>query len=86
MRFPYISKTTRAICGAAIRRSRRKTVYNMIKKHNNGIVPCYCCKKPVSKTEATLEHIKPISRGGTDDIDNLSISHAVCNMRRGNKV
>jgi 5-methylcytosine-specific restriction endonuclease McrA len=68
----------------AILRRRRKTVYRMLEKKHAGKVPCFCCGEHVPKDQATAEHIKPRSKGGTDDISNLAISHEACNQARGN--
>lgn len=70
---------------ANIRKSRRETLYRMLKKRNSGVVPCFVCGKNVLSDDATLEHIIPISKGGTDDMNNLTISHGKCNWNRGNK-
>lgn len=32
-----------------------------------------------------LDHIVPISKGGNDKIENIRPSHALCNMKKGNK-
>lgn len=63
---------------------RRETLYKFIGKKNNGTVPCFVCGKHVREKNATLEHIVPLSKGGTDDMDNLSISHYNCNQARSN--
>src|SRR5574339_273553 len=65
------------------RESRRSSLYKFIKKRNDGIVPCFVCKKHVKEGNATLEHIIPLSKGGSSDIENLSISHYQCNKARG---
>lgn len=70
---------------SAVRAKRRRSVYRMLAKQNDGEVPCFVCGRPVSFNEATLEHVVPLSKGGTDDFENLSISHAHCNHRRGAK-
>lgn len=64
--------------------SRRETLYKMLSKKHDGKVPCFVCGGHVPKSIATLEHIKPLSKGGTDEMNNLSISHFACNQRRGN--
>jgi 5-methylcytosine-specific restriction endonuclease McrA len=51
---------------------------------NAGSVPCFVCGRHVKRPHATLEHIVPLSKGGTDAMDNLTISHNQCNWRRGN--
>jgi len=70
--------------GRTILQRRRETVYRMLFKRHCGKVPCFVCGEHVSQREATAEHIIPVSRGGTDDVSNLSISHGHCNVARGN--
>jgi len=64
--------------------SRRETLYKYLSKQNDGIVPCFVCKRHVNPSAATIEHKTPLSKGGSDEMDNLSISHWFCNTRRGN--
>ena len=54
---------------------------------------CYVCKEPVdmslprtSRQGATVEHIIPLSKNGSDEIDNLRISHWICNNAKSNKL
>jgi 5-methylcytosine-specific restriction endonuclease McrA len=35
---------------------------------------------------ASLDHVVPISKGGTDEPENLKLAHFICNVRKGNKV
>jgi len=65
-------------------KQRKLTIYKMIGKKNNGTVPCYVCNRHVKLKNATLEHIRPLSKGGTHEIENLAISHYQCNQARGN--
>lgn len=65
------------------RRRLRELVWRAIASANDGLVLCYVCSKPVLKPQATLEHIIPKARGGTNDLRNLAISHQPCNLRRG---
>lgn len=47
-----------------------------------GICGCY-----VRAGEALdIDHILPLARGGTDDFDNLQVSHASCNRSKGARV
>lgn len=78
-----VGRHLRGILKANRMRQLRETVYRMIAKRNNGKVPCFVCKHHVARTRATLEHVIPRSRGGTDAYDNLSISHPICNHRHG---
>lgn len=76
-------RSLRGILKANVMRQRRETVYRMIAKRNGGVVPCFVCGTHVQFKRATLEYILPNSRGGTDAIENLAISHPICNHRRG---
>lgn len=67
----------------SIRKGRRETLYKMIQKRCDGRVPCYVCGENItSENYATLEHILPLGNGGTDNMDNLWLSHAKCNNKR----
>lgn len=35
---------------------------------------------------ASLDHVIPISRGGTDGSDNVQLAHLVCNIRKNDKL
>lgn len=52
---------------------------------------CGICGGAVSKTKrwpepqaGSLDHIVPVSEGGSSDKSNLRLTHLVCNLRRGN--
>jgi predicted nucleic acid-binding Zn ribbon protein len=53
---------------------------------------CQICAKPVDKTlkhpdslSASMDHIIQVAWGGTNDPDNLRLTHLVCNQRRQRK-
>ena len=60
----------------------RKKMYDTIERQLHGKVPCWVCGSHVAREDATLEHIKPQSEGGNSHLENLAISHAVCNRTR----
>ncbi len=60
----------------------RDKIYKTVARQLHGIVPCWVCGQPVAQADATLEHIKPLSEGGNSHLENLAISHAVCNRTR----
>ncbi len=60
----------------------RKKIYATIERQLHGTVPCWVCGAHVEREDATLEHIKPLSEGGSSHLENLAISHAVCNRTR----
>lgn len=52
---------------------------------------CHLCQKLIDKTlrgdswwRATLDHVLPLSRGGTHTWDNVKAAHWKCNMDKGN--
>ena len=54
---------------------------------------CQICKKPVDKKlsfpspkAASLDHIVPLSRGGTHESRNVQLAHLSCNTSKGNRV
>jgi len=53
------------------------TIYN----RDNG--RCHICRRQVSAARFHLDHLVPLSRGGTHTEDNVSIAHPRCNLRRG---
>ena len=60
----------------------RDKIYKMVARQLHGVVPCWVCGEDVSSAQATLEHIKPRSEGGTSHQENLAISHDFCNNQR----
>ena len=69
------------------RRRRRRAVFE-----RDGWT-CGICGRDVDPTlshphpmSASVDHILPLSLGGTDDRDNLQCSHLLCNITKGNRV
>ncbi len=66
--------------------SKRIKIPLYVKKHifdkSNGI--CCICGKPLSKYCYTIDHIIPLSKGGTNMADNLRAVHENCNKLKGN--
>lgn len=79
----WFTKRLKGRIQSAIRHNRRESLIKLIAKKNKGVVPCFVCGLHVGAEQASLEHILPKSLGGTDEMDNLWISHAICNQKRG---
>jgi hypothetical protein len=47
---------------------------------------CYICQKQVDRFNFELDHLLPISRGGSSDPSNLAVSCRFCNRSRGNTI
>ena len=56
----------------------KKTIY----AKNNG--KCAICGKPVMYKKMTIDHIVPISQGGTNDFGNLQLACHSCNRLKNN--
>lgn len=72
----------RDICSGQYRMWIREKIY-FEEGQRRGFVPCFVCGREVLRADATLEHIIPLSKGGTDERFNLTISHEDCNKQRG---
>lgn len=47
---------------------------------------CAICGKPITNMkDCTIDHIKPISKGGLTVVDNCQLAHRLCNLRKSNK-
>lgn len=47
---------------------------------------CGICRQSVPDGQIEIDHIIPVSQGGSDDLDNLQVAHVLCNRRKGARV
>ena len=47
-----------------------------------GTLTCILCEKPIKFGKDSLEHLTPLSRGGSNDFSNLGVAHAKCNSKK----
>ena len=59
---------------------QKKSVY----AKSNG--KCAICGKPVKFKKMTIDHITPLSRGGTNNYDNLQLACLSCNRLKSNLI
>lgn len=71
---PYTRSTTAARGGGRIHKAK------MFARRK--VIPCVFCHCKLTFDEATVEHIIPISKGGTNHKENLTISCQTCNNNR----
>lgn len=45
---------------------------------------CELCGKKILLEDMTIDHVKPLSMGGEDDVNNLACTCYVCNIFKGN--
>lgn len=50
-----------------------------------GRLTCCLCFKPIEFGKDSLEHLTPLSRGGSNDYDNLGVAHRKCNNKKTTK-
>ncbi len=46
---------------------------------------CAICKNPLTEKTMSIDHIIPLSLGGTHALENLRLAHRRCNGKRGSK-
>jgi 5-methylcytosine-specific restriction endonuclease McrA len=60
-----------------------------LRKHQGN--QCCWCGQPMQRTDPqawdyeTLEHLTPLSKGGSHHISNLALAHRKCNQARGSE-
>lgn len=47
---------------------------------------CYLCGRHLRRSEINLDHVVPLSRGGTHTPDNLRVCCVQCNVRKGSRL
>jgi 5-methylcytosine-specific restriction endonuclease McrA len=73
-----LARSVPGAVAAGIRRELRRQLFEGRER-----VPCCFCARELTFEEATLEHIRPKSRGGPTTIENLTLSCEPCNSARG---
>lgn len=55
--------------------------------------PCHLCGEPIDwdahhhhPLSFTIDHITPLSRGGTDTLDNIAACHRQCNRAKSDRI
>lgn len=53
-------------------------------RRDNGI--CGVCKRPVKASQASIDHVTPISKGGKHLWTNVQLTHLKCNQKKSDKI
>jgi len=43
---------------------------------------CVICAGKMKYTEANIDHIKPLSKGGSNNLNNMQLAHITCNQKK----
>ena len=66
--------------GPLLKRTIQLVYEDNIKKY--GTLTCYLCLNPILFGNDSLEHMLPLSRGGTNEYNNLAIACFSCNSKK----
>ncbi len=72
-------------CQMGLKYSKKHSGHTKIKKElfeGKETIPCFYCSELQTFKTATVEHLKPRSRGGTNERSNVTISCGPCNHYR----
>jgi 5-methylcytosine-specific restriction endonuclease McrA len=71
-----------------VRTTLDKSAINILSQlvSSSARLKCAICDKNMPKSDRTIDHVIPLSKGGTGDIWNLSIVHRMCNILKAAKM
>lgn len=92
-----VSQGSRTLCDGCDDPSRRRKYLNrpeairaLVERDGTG---CALCATPIpmgsqwpSPDSPSIDHVHPVSLGGTNDMPNLALAHLRCNIAKGNKI
>lgn len=79
--FEYAARRTARIRGS----SRLERIDRAAIVRRDGSM-CYLCNGHLTRLQITLDHVYPVSRGGTHTADNLRVACRACNSRKGSRL
>lgn len=65
----------------ALRKCLSITTRELVFERDGGF--CYYCGRKISAYRTSIDHMLPVSRGGTDQPDNLALACPTCNRAKG---
>lgn len=84
--FPTVVRYTSGVLIGKIRNvpSSPKVTKKNVWLRDNGV--CQYCSKKVRLFEATIDHVVPKSKGGTNAWDNVTLACSKCNQKKGSRL
>lgn len=87
-------KPNKSICDTCIPHPNNRGWYSMFYRSPEGQSrTCKLCSKAVDMDlkwphplSSSIDHIVPVSKGGSDELENLQLAHLVCNQRKQDSV
>jgi 5-methylcytosine-specific restriction endonuclease McrA len=74
----------RTTIGTLTKREMQEVYEDNIKKYKT--LTCYLCNKPIEFGQDSIDHIIPVSKGGSNNKSNLAIAHRKCNYGKKDKI
>ena len=62
---------------------RRRSVEKRLRRLFNGVAVCAYCGEIIADGDVTLDHVVPVSKGGTDKTANMVLCCGSCNLKKG---
>lgn len=83
--FEYARRRDALKRGASQTEKIPSNIKDILKEQQNDL--CGICDNVVEENQVShIDHIIPLSRGGSHTMDNLQYAHAGCNLSKGNKL
>lgn len=60
------------------RYDKRKPLRKVELERRGGLI-CPLCGDPIAPSDKSVDHIVPLSKGGANELNNLQLTHKVCN-------
>lgn len=67
-------------------RRRRRPRFSKTNLYLRDLYTCQYCSTPFARNNLTLDHVRPLSMGGTTSWDNIVAACGPCNSAKGNKM
>jgi len=83
---PAVSRAFLRSVGVFIPPRRRRTNRILRAKLIVSDSCCYYCGYSLTLNDSTLDHVLPVSKGGTNRLDNLVLACYECNQEKADKI